>query len=389
MSELGSSLSGWFKVGAVAMGIGVGMGGVPEGGMCTGVGKVRAGKYGLYVTTDGKRTIVSATDVVTGKRSNLSFAGSGEKVCGLLAPSYCVFDSYGQKKDRIVFSLGSFNFVCFPGGSLHASGGTLEDSLYLGGGRVIIDDTIAPIKADVLVFYNCCAVENYSAIHSRIFSISNCPNFCNRRLVTDLFVFSNVHVRSNSLEAKEILKPEKDVSEIDPFGDNPVVTKKENKVKRLTLEKLSRALGGGFRAGGWLEEFWSVRAKNLLPFSPGDGLSVKQSIDKDEHFYEFPQKGCYYCVFFIVICDGCGQPHGRDVFIEAKDGNGRSLAKSVRYVKEKQLSHFLFVIKLEDNLSVNFHLYNSPEVKCSCAVGTDEAFAYFYPMNEECTNGIN
>ena len=44
MSELGSSLSGWFKVGAVAMGIGVGMGGVPEGGMFTGVGKVRAGK---------------------------------------------------------------------------------------------------------------------------------------------------------------------------------------------------------------------------------------------------------------------------------------------------------------------------------------------------------
>ena len=49
MSELGNPLSGWVKVGAIALGVGVGMGGVPEGGMFTGVGKVRAGNYRVTI----------------------------------------------------------------------------------------------------------------------------------------------------------------------------------------------------------------------------------------------------------------------------------------------------------------------------------------------------
>ena len=46
MSELGSPLSGWVKVGAIALGVGVGTGAVPVpgGGVFTGVEKVRAGK---------------------------------------------------------------------------------------------------------------------------------------------------------------------------------------------------------------------------------------------------------------------------------------------------------------------------------------------------------
>lgn len=46
MSELGRTLPGWVKVGAVAIGVGVGGGAVhvPGGGLFTGVEKARAGR---------------------------------------------------------------------------------------------------------------------------------------------------------------------------------------------------------------------------------------------------------------------------------------------------------------------------------------------------------
>ena len=50
MSELGRSMSGWVKVGAVAMGVGVGMGGWTPGG---GVDKVWAGKYVVVIKKSG------------------------------------------------------------------------------------------------------------------------------------------------------------------------------------------------------------------------------------------------------------------------------------------------------------------------------------------------
>ena len=49
MSELGRSMPGWVKVGAIAMGVGVG-GRSPGGG----VSKIWAGKYKVSIKRDGQ-----------------------------------------------------------------------------------------------------------------------------------------------------------------------------------------------------------------------------------------------------------------------------------------------------------------------------------------------
>ena len=379
-------LPGWVKVGALAMGVGVGvgMGGVPVPG--GGVSKVWAGKYRVSVCKSDAGTAIRVMDVEAGQADEISFASKDANDKMFYDFVVCkgnIVRKYKYGKDRFLFSLGDFNFVLTPRCALYISGGSSKDSLAIERGEVFVE-SLHEVVAAILALSDCERVENYGKVSTDVFSIDNCKNFVNGHLFAGLFVFSDVQIRNVLIKADEIVKPDGDISVLNPYQeDQPCELLKEGSGKRFVLKGFSDEFGGCFRKHGYLEDYWSPYGDVPLPFRDSDDIRAQKMVvaGKEDHYYRLPKAGVYRCVLFLSVIDGCGKSHEQDVLLTIKDSEQKVLTKCRKCFREsyngKKPLPFPCVVELNDaNLLVTFF------VKALCKKGgmsliKTDSVAYF------------
>jgi len=351
MSELGRSMSGWVKVGALAVGVGVG-GWSPGGG----VSKAWAGNYRLEV--QAKQGICSffAEDLGTGEKGKFSLEGQKVAECD---DSTVAFLGLHSGTEGVSFRLGSFIVYFRAFQDVVIYGGSLSDSISVASAVPVEMPGLNKVYADSLVFENVSSL----CLQSRLLCSSLVFLKCGKVLLYKLasvsadcvFVSDSTVVNQGALRCDYFLPY--DDCHLSGFEKARIGLSDKRKRKEVIvldgIEQNDEDSGCFATLDGDSFVSWLPFEEDVgVPFSCQDCRVSREYDDRKRCFYGIQHLKKPICVFVGKIRDICGSSvaaHEKRVCFRIEDASGKVLESLVQgAVKSASFTRFICPLHLKD-----------------------------------------
>ena len=373
IQELGK-LPGWVKVGAVAIGVGIGTGAVhvPGGG----VSKIWAGSWQIRMKSAidaNKPSSIEMYNLESGEISTYKVDMQEKiKVCSNWFSSD-IFNEVRYSSESISFKIDDFRFLLRINGRLEVAGGTPKDELRIDGFKSVLVQYGTSLRARVFNVCNCDEfVNNGKMVSADILAANHCGKFFSGRLETKLLSFSYTVASLHDVESTAIVQYE-DTATLELESECSSI-RRSGQFKKFSLSGIDHhSLQGVFEGNYWVS-YNRGKFGMSIPFAEVKGL--EKEVFDEVQFCKFPEQGSYYCVAFFYLGDSaCG--NGKNIIFLAENKQGETLSKAVVYLPGGRNvispSCILNLGKQED-LYVKFQLgstikdscvfYNTPVVYC-------------------------
>ena len=373
ISELGRSMPGWVKVGALALSIGGGMGAVHV----PGGGKVWAGNWQITMRKAcdaNKPSSIEVCNVESGEVDTYKVNMQEKfKVCSSNWFSSDIFNEVRYSSESISFKIDDFRFLLRINGRLEVAGGTPKDGLRIDGFKSVLVQYGTSLRARVFNVCNCDEfVNDGEVVSADILAANHCGKFFSGRLKTKLLSFSYTVASLHDVESTAIVQYE-DTATLE-LASKCSSIKRSGQFKKFSLSGIDHhSLQGVFEGNDWVSHNRGKFGMSI-PFAEVKGL--EKEVFDEVQFCKFPEQGEYYCVAFFYLGDSyCG--NGKNIIFLAENKQGETLSKAVVYLPGGRNvispSCILNLGKQED-LYVKFQLgstikdscvfYNTPVVYC-------------------------
>ena len=347
-------LPGWVKVGAIAVGVGVG-GWSPGGGS-----KAWAGKQYMVVvekSSSGELSLV-LRDADSGGVDEMKIRRDcNGKLKGFCPPSSRKIARFHEVcQDSVSFNIGSFSFVEQCGGVLAITGGSSEDSISVFGYPV----KLIGVEADVLQLESCDWVKA-CRVNANVFVLTNCADVGLYKGRAELTILNNSSLSFGSgfttgdmLNYGGTLLPCDQPEAGDNVGNKAKIACTNSAETFLELNGFKRSLCRELVPG---TSSFCDGDKGLVPFNDSEHIHLEE-MDGGNYLYRISKQGVCYGASLLYVCDGCGTRHKADTWLVLKDAGGKRMFTSMVHVGQGgyQLKVFPFSVKLGANAGLQIHL---------------------------------
>ena len=287
--------------------------------------KVWAGSWYIAVqkgSADGEREI-EVRDVendtldVVGCVSVREGEGGSCKMELRLPTAFKVMESFSSysKTGELFFDIGSFHIVWCGNRRFRISGGSKDDSLYIGNADVLIKDKLT---ASIFCMTCCGAVENLSEISADAIVVDRCQRFCTYELSSDVLCLSNVYVENRrKITVKQVINHRNTAKIVNNWGG--VIT-----IEASMYCALLRGVDDSCSCGTMCsDKGWLTYTDDAIPFLGAKG-GVDLRLDGNGTSVRFNNVECYwYCFCFFPTSSGMNhdmESCPRLKIVDSKDG---------------------------------------------------------------------